>query len=111
MRRLSDNGLITNDCDLADVTDFPGRTEFTDLEVPDTSSATCPEGFVPTDTDGDGVVDACTGGGPATTEPPTSSSTTSSTTSTTTSTTTTTSTSLPPGPSPGPSPPAVSRRE
>ena len=65
MQRLIDNDLMTNDdgCDLADLDDFPGRTEFEDLEVEDTSTtATCPAGYTPSDVNGDGVVDNCVGG-------------------------------------------------
>ncbi len=74
MQRLIDNGLMQNDCDLADVTDFPGRTEFTDREVEDTNAQpTCPAGYTPLDTNGDGVVDSCApvrAPAPPTTAPP-----------------------------------------
>jgi penicillin-binding protein 1A len=62
MQRLIDNGLMENDdgCDLADVTEFPGRTEFEDLEVEDTSTtSSCPSGYYPSDQDGDGVAESC----------------------------------------------------
>jgi len=111
MQRLNDNGLVQNDCDLADVTDFPGRTSFEDLEVEDTSSqATCPAGYTPLDTDGDGAVDSCApvddpGTTPTTTEPPATTSPP-----TTVPPTTVPPTTLPPGPGP-PVPPAATRRE
>jgi penicillin-binding protein 1A len=82
MQRLVDNNLMTNDdgCDLADLTDFPGRMTFEDLEVDDpVVTATCPAGYTPLDTNGDGTVDSCApvGGGPTpTTDPPTSTPTT-----------------------------------
>ncbi len=75
MQRLIDNGLMTNDdgCDLADVTEFPGRTSFEGLEVEDTSTtATCPAGYTPQDLNGDGAIESCveqTDGG--TDDPPT----------------------------------------
>lgn len=112
MQRLNDNGLVQNDCELADVTDFPGRTDFEDLEVEDTSSQpTCPSDYTPLDTDGDGIVDSCApvdDGGttppttqpPATTEPP----------ATTVPPTTVPPTTLPPVPAP-PLPAAMVRRE
>jgi membrane peptidoglycan carboxypeptidase len=60
MTRLNDNGLVQNDCTLAEVTDFPGRTTFEDREVTDSSSQpTCPAGYVPSDDNGDGIVDSC----------------------------------------------------
>jgi len=102
MQRLADNGLIQPDCDLADVTDFPGRTEFEDLQV--TPTALCPAGFLPSDTDGDGAPDACVtdpATPPSSTTPPATTSPTSST-----STTTTTTTSTPPPTTAAPGPPA-----
>jgi len=101
-QRLIDEGLVSNeDCDLADMTDFPGRTTFADREVEVTSSEpaapTCPAGYTPADTDGDGVAESCIPNSnqnrppPATLPPPPPSSTTTTTSTTTTSTTTSTS--------------------
>ncbi|MET1041298.1 MAG: hypothetical protein ABWZ90_09695, partial [Acidimicrobiales bacterium] len=61
----------------ADVTEFPGRTQFEDRQVDDTTSQpTCPAGYTLADLDGDGVFESCAqssdGGEPTpTTEPPT----------------------------------------
>ena len=78
MERITSAGYVQNDCELANLTDFPGRTEFGDNQVDDTTTtATCPAGYVPADLDGDGVVESCVegsdgGGGtpPSTTQPP-----------------------------------------
>jgi penicillin-binding protein 1A len=75
MQRLVDNNLMVNDdgCDLADLDDFPGR-EFEDVEIEGEVTATCPAGYTPLDTNGDGTVDSCApiddGQSPSTTEPP-----------------------------------------
>jgi penicillin-binding protein 1A len=80
-QRISDEGLVENDCELAEVTDFPGRTSFDDLEVdvPPATQPLCPAGMSPADLDQDGVVESCvandTGGNdgttPTTQPPPT----------------------------------------
>jgi membrane peptidoglycan carboxypeptidase len=78
--RLIDNGLVENDCELTEVTDFPGRTTFENLEVaeePPPSTATCPQGYTQADLNGDGVIESCvrndnggTGQPPPVTRPP-----------------------------------------
>jgi membrane peptidoglycan carboxypeptidase len=83
MERITSAGYVHNDCALAEVTEFPGRTEFEDRQVDDTTSQpTCPAGYTLADLDGDGVAESCEqssdGGGPTpttevpppTTEPP-----------------------------------------
>ena len=76
MERITSAGYVNNDCELANLTDFPGRTDFGDAEADDpTTTATCPAGYVPADLDGDGVVESCVEDGssgppPPTTEPP-----------------------------------------
>jgi membrane peptidoglycan carboxypeptidase len=103
MTRLSDAGLVQNDCSLANVTDFPGRTSFEDLD-PVASQPTCPAGFIPSDTDGDGVVDSCsedTGGE----EPPPTSGTAPPPTSPPVTEPPPTTVTVPPTTVPGPSPP------
>ena len=77
MERITSAGYVQNDCALADVTEFPGRTQFEDRQVDDTTSQpTCPAGYTLADLDGDGVFESCAqssdGGEPTpTTEPPT----------------------------------------
>ena len=73
MQRLADENLMVNDdgCDLAELTEFPGR-DFEDDEVSDSgTTATCPDGYSPIDTNGDGAIDSCTTGGDSSEPPPT----------------------------------------
>ncbi len=105
MTRLDDAGLVENDCSLANVTDFPGRTSFEDLDVPDVpSEPTCPAGYIPQDTNGDGVIDSCFQGGGE--EPPPTSGTEPPVTEPPVTEPPPTTVTVPPTTVPGPSPPA-----